>query len=214
MVPYSPIWSRWYSLVPYGTISCSMVPYGMVPYGPVCSCMVPYGSVWFRMVPNGPVWPCKGLYCLVWSRMVLYSPVWSVWSRIVLYGAVWSCMVLYGLVLSPTYLYGPVWSCFVFYGLTWESRQLQELAWDNIKLENNTKKFDSPIYHNIAKYDTRYLLLESILYHRIARDSSFCNKLYQCAPIVRLVIFLKKYSSRIPYLPTVWSYAQSFVAFF
>ena len=32
--------------------------------------------------------------------------------------------------------------------------------------------------------------LESMLYHRIARDSSFCNKLYPCAPIVRLVIFL------------------------
>ena len=30
----------------------------------------------------------------------------------------------------------------------------------------------------------------SMLYHRIARDSSFCNKLYPCAPIVRLVIFL------------------------
>ena len=30
----------------------------------------------------------------------------------------------------------------------------------------------------------------SMLYHRIARDSSFCKKLYPCASIVRLVIFV------------------------
>ena len=29
-----------------------------------------------------------------------------------------------------------------------------------------------------------------MLYHKIAIDNSFCNKLYPCAPIVRLVIFM------------------------
>ena len=32
-------------------------------------------------------------------------------------------------------------------------------------------------------------MLDSILYHKIAIDSSICNKFYQCAPIVCRVIF-------------------------
>ena len=34
------------------------------------------------------------------------------------------------------------------------------------------------------------------LYHKIVIDSSFCNKFYPCAPIVRLVIFLLKLAFR------------------
>ena len=80
-------------------------------------------------------------------------------------------MVLYGLVLSPTDLYGPVWSCFVFYGLTWEIRQLREPTWDSIrKLEKNKKALNSTLYHDIAKYDTRYLMLDSMIFHKIAID--------------------------------------------
>ena len=57
------------------------------------------------------------------------------------------------------------------------------------KLEKNKKSLDSTIYHDIAKYDTRYLMLDNMLYHKIVIDSSFSNELYPCAPIVRLVIF-------------------------
>ena len=32
-------------------------------------------------------------------------------------------------------------------------------------------------------------MLDSMLYHKIAIDSLFSNKLYPCAPIVRLVFF-------------------------
>ena len=32
-------------------------------------------------------------------------------------------------------------------------------------------------------------MLDNMLYHKIAKDSSFSNELYPCAPIVRLVIF-------------------------
>ena len=57
------------------------------------------------------------------------------------------------------------------------------------KLEKNKKSLNSNIYHDIAKDDTRYLMLDSMLYHKIAIDNLFFNKLYPCAPIVRLVIF-------------------------
>ena len=36
---------------------------------------------------------------------------------------------------------------------------------------------------------TQNNFFDSMLYHKIARDKSFCNELYPCAPIVRLVIF-------------------------
>ena len=57
------------------------------------------------------------------------------------------------------------------------------------KLEKNKKSLNSNIYHNIAKYNTRYLMLDNMLYHKIVIDSSFIIKLYPCAPIVRLVNF-------------------------
>ena len=38
---------------------------------------------------------------------------------------------------------------------------------------------------------TQNNFFDSMLYHKIARDNSFCNELYPCAPIVRLVIFYK-----------------------
>ena len=62
------------------------------------------------------------------------------------------------------------------------------------KLEKNKKALNSTIYHDIAKDDTIYLMLDSMLYHKIAIDSSFSNKLYPCAPIVCLVIFLKLFA--------------------
>ena len=102
----------------------------------------------------------------------------KIWSRMIHYGPIWSHMVPYGPVWSRMVLFGPIWSCSVPFGPVWSScniRQLQELAWDNMKLEKNTKALNNTIYHKIAKDDTRYLLLESMLYHRIARDSSFCN---------------------------------------
>ena len=39
---------------------------------------------------------------------------------------------------------------------------------------------------------TQNNFFDSMLYHKIARDKSFCNELYPCAPIVRLVIFFDK----------------------
>ena len=57
------------------------------------------------------------------------------------------------------------------------------------KLETDKKALNANIFHGIAKDDTRYLMLDSMLYHKIAIDNSFCNNVYPCAPIVRLVIF-------------------------
>ena len=48
----------------------------------------------------------------------------------------------------------------------------------------------------------------SMLYHRIARDSSFCKKLYPCASIVRLVIFVYHLTLILSHVrtnyPTFW----------
>ena len=65
------------------------------------------------------------------------------------------------------------------------------------KLEKNKKALNSTIHRDITKDDTRYLMLDSMLYHKIAVDNSFCNKLYPCAPIVRLVIFIIRIGSEI-----------------
>ena len=131
--------------------------------------MVLYGLVWSRMVPCGLVWSCTVPPALVWSSIVPYVPEWS---QMVPYGPLWSRLVPFG----------PVWS-------SCDIRQLQELAWDNThsirKLEKNTKVLNITIYHNIAKDDTRFLLLESILYHRLA--SSFCNKLYPCLKKIKKI---------------------------
>ena len=45
------------------------------------------------------------------------------------------------------------------------------------KLEKNKKVLNSTKYHDIAKDDTRYLMLDRMLYHKIAIDNSFSNKL-------------------------------------
>ena len=58
----------------------------------------------------------------------------------------------------------------------------------NTKLpEDGVSYFGSPgMYNEIVKDNTRYQLLDSMLYQKIARQSKFCNKLYQCTPIVHL----------------------------
>ena len=103
-------------------------------------------------------------YGLVWSGMVRFGPVRS---SMVQYGLVWSCMVPYGLEWSSMVQYSSVcswiWSLMVPYGPVWSRLVL----------------FGPHV-------GTRFLLLESILYHRVA--SSYCKKLYPCAPIVHLVI--------------------------
>ena len=87
--------------------------------------------------------------------------------------------------------YGPVWFCRVLFGLLWSYLRYQTITRASIrKLEKNKKALNSNIYHDITKDDTRYLMLDIMLYHKIAIDNSFCNKLYPCTPIVRLVIFI------------------------
>ena len=114
--------------------------------------------------------------------MVLYSPIWP---RIVLYCLVWSHMVLYGPVLFHMVLYGPGWSSMVLHETSDNYGSQLEITHNSIrKLEKNKKVLNSTKYHDIAKDDTRYLMLDSMLYHKIKRDSSFSNKLYPCAPIV------------------------------
>ena len=89
----------------------------------------------------------------------------------------------------------------VLFGLVWSSMVLREkldnyvsqleITHNSIRnLEKNKKALNSTIYYDIAKDDTRYLMLDSILYHKIATDSSFSNKLYPCTPFVCLVIFV------------------------
>ena len=41
-------------------------------------------------------------------------------------------------------------------------------------------------------------MLDSMLYHKIAIDSSFCNKLYPCGPIVRLHEFRNNENGLFP----------------
>ena len=65
-----------------------------------------------------------------------------------------------------------------------------EITHNSLRKLEKKKSLNSTIYHDIAKYDTRYLMLDNMLYHKIVIDSSFSNELYPCAPIVRLVIFL------------------------
>ena len=64
-----------------------------------------------------------------------------------------------------------------------------EITHNSLRKLEKKKSLNSTIYHDIAKYDTRYLMLDNMLYHKIAIDSSFSNELYPCAPIVRLIIF-------------------------
>ena len=100
------------------------------------------------------------------------------------------CMVLYGPVLYSMVLYGPVWSSMVLHEISDNYASQHEITHNSLrKLEKNKKSLNSTFYHDIAKYDTRYLMLDKKLYHKIVIDSSFNNKLYPCAPIVRLVIF-------------------------
>ena len=75
----------------------------------------------------------------------------------------------------------------VLFGPVWSSMVLHEIS-DNYARQHE-KALNRIIYHDIEKDGTRYQMLDSTLYHKIAIDRSFSNKLYPCAPIVRLIIF-------------------------
>ena len=99
-------------------------------------------------------------------------------------------MVLHGPVLYPMVLYGPVCSFMVLNEISDNHASQYEITHNGLrKLEKNKKSLNSTMYHDIAKYDTRYLMLDSMLYQKITIDSSFSNELYPCAPIVRLITF-------------------------
>ena len=88
-------------------------------------------------------------------------------------------MVLFGPELSHIVFYCTVWSSMVLHEISDNSASLNEITHNSIRnLKKNKKALNITIYHDIAKDDTRYLLLGSILYCEIARDSSFSNKLY------------------------------------
>ena len=59
------------------------------------------------------------------------------------------------------------------------------------KLEKDNKGLSNTFYHDSKRRHKIPIVRQHvILYHKIARGNSFCKKLYPCAPIVRLVIFL------------------------
>ena len=89
------------------------------------------------------------------------------------YDPVLSSMVSYGPLLSCMVLYGPLWSCMVLSGPVWSSMVLHEIS-DNYASQHE-KALNRIIYHDIEKDGTRYLLLDSISYHKIARDISISN---------------------------------------
>ena len=100
-------------------------------------------------------------------------------------------MDLYGPELYRMVLYGPAWSSMVLHELSDNYASQHEITHNSLrKLEKNKKSINSTIYHDKAKYDARYLMLDNMLYQKIVIDNSFNNELYPCAPIVRLVIFL------------------------
>ena len=73
------------------------------------------------------------------------------------------CMVLYGPVLYRIVLYGPVWSSMVLHEISDTYTSQHEITHNSIrKLEKNKKSLDSTIYHDIAKYDTRYFMLDNM----------------------------------------------------
>jgi len=150
--------------------------------------MVRYGTVWYCIVLFGPVWSRMDSYGPVLSSMVLYCPVWY---SIVPYGSLWSCMVR----ICPEWFcmvqFGPIWSSMVLHGISDNYASQHEITQNSIrKLEKNKKALNSTIFHGIANDDTRYLMLDSILYHEIAIESSFSNKLYPCT-ILGLYISIK-----------------------
>ena len=102
-------------------------------------------------------------------------------------------MDLYGPVLYRMVLYGTVWSSMALHEISDNYTSRHEITQNSLrKLEKNKKSLNCNIYYDIAKYDTRYHMLDNMLHHKIAIDISFSNELYLCAPIVRLVIFYFK----------------------
>ena len=87
-------------------------------------------------------------------------------------------MVLYGPVLYLMVLYCPVWSSMVFHEISDNYTSQHEITHNILrKLEKNKKSlYNTILYHEIAKYDKRYLMLDSMSYHKIAIDSSFSNE--------------------------------------
>ena len=82
-------------------------------------------------------------------------------------------------------LYGPVWSSKVLHEISDNYMSQHEITHNSIRnLEKNKKALNSTIYHDIAKDDTIYLMLDIMLYHKIAIDRSFSNKFYPCVRLV------------------------------
>ena len=62
-------------------------------------------------------------------------------------------------------LFGPFWSCMVLHDISNNYVSQHEITHNSIrKLEKNKKALKSTLYHDIAKDDTRYLMLDSMLY--------------------------------------------------
>ena len=59
-------------------------------------------------------------------------------------------------------LFGPLWSYIRYQTITRASIK---------KLEKNEKALNSNIYHDIGKDETRYLMLDNMLYRKIAIDN-------------------------------------------
>ena len=102
-----------------------------------------------------------------------------------------------------------VWSSMVLHEMLDNFVSQHEISHNSIrKLEKNKKTSNSTIYHDKAKDDTRYLLLESMLYHKMARDSSFfvANILIlreEKNPAMKsglISIYFQKRSSSTPYI--------------
>ena len=70
-------------------------------------------------------------------------------------------MVLFGLVLSSMVLHEKSDNYVSQHEITHNSIR---------KLEKNKKALNSTLYHDIAKDDTRYLMLDSMIFHKIAID--------------------------------------------
>ena len=137
-------------------------------------------------------------------------------------GPVWSCMVWYCPVRFCRILFGLVRFSMVLHEISNNYVNQQEITHNIIrKLEENKIALNSNFYHDIAKDDTRYPMLDSMLYHKIAIDSFFSNKLYPCAPIVCLVIFICDFawlaSPKLKYFPPFsryWGHHLDFVISF
>ena len=69
-------------------------------------------------------------------------------------------------------LFGPDWCSMVLHEISDNHASQHEITRSSIrKLWKNKKALNNTIYHDVAKDDTRYLMLDSMLYHKIEIDS-------------------------------------------